>query len=48
MSTDNDCWKTEEQPVTWEEVLDVFNKNVEKVKTLLYNTITSLKQTNIN
>ncbi|MDD4144029.1 MAG: S-methyl-5'-thioadenosine phosphorylase [Prolixibacteraceae bacterium] len=48
VSTDYDCWKTEEQPVTWEEVLDVFNKNVEKVKTLLYNTITSLKQTNIN
>jgi 5'-methylthioadenosine phosphorylase len=43
LSTDYDCWKTDEQPVTWEEVLEVFNQNVEKVKILLYNTITTLK-----
>ena len=43
LSTDYDCWKTDENPVTWEEVLEVFNQNVEKVKMLLYHTITTLK-----
>ena len=26
MSTDYDCWKTDEEPVTWEEVLKVFEQ----------------------
>lgn len=41
LSTDYDCWKTDEAPVTWEEVLTVFNKNVENVIQLLSNTISS-------
>jgi 5'-methylthioadenosine phosphorylase len=41
LSTDYDCWKTEEEPVTWEEVLKVFNQNVEKVIQLLVKTISS-------
>jgi len=43
LSTDYDCWKTDEKPVTWEEVLEVFKQNVEKVKMLLYHTITTFK-----
>jgi 5'-methylthioadenosine phosphorylase len=39
MSTDYDCWKTDEAPVTWEEVLEVFKNNVNHVIDLLLNTI---------
>ena len=35
MSTDYDCWKTDEAPVTWGEVLKVFNQNVTHVIDLL-------------
>jgi len=35
MSTDYDCWKEDEAPVTWKEIMDVFNSNAEKVKQLL-------------
>ncbi|MCK3683804.1 S-methyl-5'-thioadenosine phosphorylase [Maribellus sp. YY47] len=41
LSTDYDCWKTDEAPVTWEEVLKVFNRNVENVIGLLVKTISS-------
>ena len=41
LSTDYDCWKTDEEPVTWEEVLKEFNKNVEKVIQLLVKTIST-------
>ena len=41
LSTDYDCWKTNEEPVTWEEVLKVFNQNVENVIQLLVKTISS-------
>lgn len=40
MSTDYDCWKINEAPVTWEEVLKVFNQNINKVIDLLHHTIT--------
>lgn len=39
MSTDYDCWKTDEAPVTWEEILEVFKGNVEKVVALLTESI---------
>lgn len=39
LSTDYDCWKTEEKPVTWEEVIAVFNQNVQNVIQLLTATI---------
>jgi 5'-methylthioadenosine phosphorylase len=39
MSTDYDCWKDDEAPVTWEEILDVFAKNVDNVIALLTNAI---------
>ena len=34
MSTDFDSWKEDEEPVSWEDVLKVFNQNSEKVKQL--------------
>ena len=43
MSTDYDCWKEGEEPVSWEEVLKVFNKNVEKVTSLLMKAIPEIK-----
>ncbi len=39
MSTDYDCWKEDETPVSWEEVLKVFNLNVEKIKDFLITAI---------
>ncbi|WFS60964.1 S-methyl-5'-thioadenosine phosphorylase [Pseudodesulfovibrio thermohalotolerans] len=42
MSTDYDCWKTDEAPVTWEEILEVFKGNVEKVTSLLVEVISSM------
>jgi len=41
ISTDYDCWKSDEDPVTWEEVLKVFNQNIENVIQLLVYTIAS-------
>jgi 5'-methylthioadenosine phosphorylase len=35
MSTDYDCWKTDEEPVTWDAILAVFNNNAKKVTSLL-------------
>jgi 5'-methylthioadenosine phosphorylase len=39
MSTDYDCWKEDEEPVSWDEILKVFNQNADKVKNLLINVI---------
>jgi 5'-methylthioadenosine phosphorylase len=43
MSTDYDCWKEDEKPVTWEEILKVFGENVTKVTKLLTTTIPKIK-----
>lgn len=42
MSTDYDCWKADEAPVTWDEILEVFTKNADNVKTLLVRTVETL------
>ena len=42
MSTDYDCWKTDEAPVTWDEILEVFKGNVEKVVSLLTEAIKNI------
>jgi 5'-methylthioadenosine phosphorylase len=39
MSTDYDCWKTDEKPVTWDAILAVFNENARKVTDLLVDSI---------
>lgn len=43
MSTDYDSWKEDEAPVSWEEVLSVFNKNVNLVIRLLNEVIGRIK-----
>jgi 5'-methylthioadenosine phosphorylase len=43
MSTDYDCWKEDEAPVSWEEILEVFNANSQRVKALLIAAISELK-----
>ncbi len=45
MSTDYDCWKEGEEPVTWEIILSIMTKNAENVKKLLLKTITKIKNT---
>lgn len=39
MATDYDSWKENEIPVTWEEILEVFGKNVHNVVNLLLKVI---------
>ncbi len=39
MSTDYDCWKTDEDPVSFEEIVRVMDQNAEAVKRLLLATI---------
>jgi len=43
LSTDYDCWKTDEVAVTWEEVLKVFNLNIENVIQLLVKSISAFQ-----
>lgn len=44
MSTDYDCWKEDEAPVTWDEILEIFGRNVENVTDLLQATIVKINQ----
>ena len=39
MSTDYDCWKEDEVPVSWEEVLKIFHQNADNVKKILIEVI---------
>ena len=39
MSTDYDCWKIDEQPVSWDEIIAVFQQNADNVKRLLVKVI---------
>jgi 5'-methylthioadenosine phosphorylase len=43
MSTDYDCWKEGEEPVTWEAIVKIFGQNVEKVTKLLVNMIPKVR-----
>ncbi len=42
MSTDYDCWKEDEEPVTWEAILKIFHNNVENVTNLLVAAISQI------
>jgi 5'-methylthioadenosine phosphorylase len=42
MSTDYDCWKEDEKPVSWEDVIKVFNNNVNIVLKLLIEVIPNI------
>jgi 5'-methylthioadenosine phosphorylase len=39
MSTDYDCWKEDEEPVSWDAILQVFKSNSDKVTRLLLEAI---------
>ena len=39
LSTDYDAWKLDEKPVTWDEILRVFEENVKHVTALLVNVL---------
>ncbi|MGA1840142.1 MAG: S-methyl-5'-thioadenosine phosphorylase [bacterium] len=43
MSTDYDCWKEDEEPVSWDEILTIFTQNVEKVTNLLTHVTKKVK-----
>jgi len=45
MSTDYDCWKEGEEPVTWDMILATMTKNAENVKKLLVKTISKIHHT---
>ena len=45
MSTDYDCWKEGEEPVTWDMILSIMKKNTDNVKRLLLNTLVKIKNT---
>ena len=42
MSTDYDCWKEEEEPVSWDEIVRVFTANAQKVTRLLTDVIADM------
>jgi 5'-methylthioadenosine phosphorylase len=42
MATDYDCWKQDEAPVTWDEILSVFNKNADNVKQLFIKAVSQI------
>jgi len=44
MSTDYDCWKEDEEPVTWEAVLEIFKENAVRMTDLLTAAIPAVAQ----
>lgn len=44
MSTDYDCWKEDEEAVSWDAILKVFKSNADKVTKLLLMTIPKISQ----
>ena len=44
MSTDYDCWKEDEEMPVWQDILAIFNKNVDNVKKILLETIHRLSK----
>lgn len=46
MSTDYDCWKADEAPVTFDEILKVFGKNVNNVKKLIILAVKKIGEAN--
>lgn len=39
MSTDYDCWKDDEESVSWDAILKVFKNNADKVTKLIVSSI---------
>ena len=44
MSTDYDCWKEDEAMPRWEDILEIFHKNVDNVKKILLEVIHQLSK----
>ena len=44
MSTDYDCWKEDEEMPVWQDILEIFHKNVKNVKAILLETIKQLSK----
>lgn len=44
LSTDYDSWKHDEEPVSWDVVLQVFNENVKHVTKLLVSVLSKIKE----
>jgi len=44
MSTDYDCWKEEEEPVTWEMIMETMKKNADNVINLFLDVIPKIKE----
>ncbi len=44
MSTDYDCWKEDEAMPHWQDILEIFNKNVDNVKKILLEAICQLSK----
>lgn len=44
LSTDYDCWKIDEAPVSWPDVLKVFNENVHNVTNLIISVIKKIAE----
>jgi len=44
MSTDYDCWKQDEEPVSWNAIKQIMKDNAEKVKKVLLKTIESFSR----
>jgi 5'-methylthioadenosine phosphorylase len=42
MSTDYDCWKEDQGMPIWQDILAIFNENVDNVKKILLETIHQL------
>ena len=42
MSTDYDCWKIDEAPVSWDDILEVFNKNADNVVQLIKKSVSKI------
>ena len=39
MSTDYDCWRTDEEPVSWDAILAIFNSNIKNMNELLIKAV---------
>jgi 5'-methylthioadenosine phosphorylase len=45
MSTDYDCWREGEEPVTWDMIVEVMSNNAENVRKLILETIPKIDHT---
>ena len=41
--TDYDCWKTDEAPGSWDDILEIFNQNAHNVVELIKNTVPKIQ-----